>query len=99
MYVRIPGRGNQAVTLWIHPKTLVKHLLMLQPHRDTYLSNNACTIMSDYLTADDLYTFTLCYYDRAWLGTPTKAELQDLVEKRDELLPHLTPKEEIWAKI
>ena len=87
------------ITLWIRPKTLAKHFLMLQPHRDTYLSNDACTMMSDYLTADDSRTFTLRYYDRAWSGTPTKAELRDLAEKRDELPPHLTPKEEMWAKI
>jgi hypothetical protein len=56
-------------------------------------------MMSDYLTADDSRTFTLRYYNRAWSGTPTKAELRDLAEKRDELPPHLTPKEEMWAKI
>ncbi len=87
------------ITLWIRLKTLAKHLLTLQPHRDTHLTQDACTLMTDYCTVDESHSFTLQYFDRAWPGTPPKTELRDLMEKRDELPPHTTPKDKMWAKI
>jgi hypothetical protein len=87
------------ITLWIRPKIYAKRLLTLQPHRDTHLTQDARTLMSNYCTVDESRTFALRYFDRAWPGTPPKAELQDLMEKRDELPPRATPKDEMWAKI
>jgi hypothetical protein len=87
------------ITLWIHPKTLAKRLLTLQPYRDTHLTQDACTLMFNYCTVDESHTFALQYFDRAWPSTPPKVELQNLMEKRDELPPHTTPKDKMWAKI
>jgi len=87
------------ITLWICLKTLAKCLLTLQPHRDTHLTQDAYTLMSDYCIINESYPFVLQYFDRAWLSTPPKMKLQDLMEKRDELPPYTTPKDKMWAKI
>jgi len=52
----------------------MEHLLTLQPHRDTHLTYNTRMLIVAYLTDLDTTTLDVCYYDRNWLGAPTKEE-------------------------
>jgi len=62
------------IFLWLQPKTLLPHLLMLQPHRDTHITYDTHLLIVAYLTDSDFNTLTLHTYNRSWPGAPSKVE-------------------------
>jgi len=89
------------ITLWLRPATLPDALLTLNPRRKFHLAHDICSSISTYLDADPHTSFTLRTFNRTWPGTPSKAEIRDLVEKTDtqNSLEDTSPKDAMWAHL
>ncbi len=51
---------------------------MLKPHRDSAITAHIHTLLRAYLTSNDSFTVHLRFFDRAWPGTPSNADIKRL---------------------
>ena len=61
------------------------------------------TYIDNFLQSTEYNTFSLCYFDRRWLGSPSKEELRTLELERHVALPYdlatANPKATMWGSI
>jgi hypothetical protein len=94
------------IIIWHRPRTLPKKILTLKPYRDNHITYDIQSLMLEYLRNHDSLTITFRYFHRAWLGAPSREDIQGLSADLDSLMgtpPHpihgITPKEAMWTHI
>ncbi len=91
--------------IWICPCPLLEKLLTLKPHRDFHIMLDSHRLMAAYLYSHNSNTIDVCYFDRTWPGTPSKADLWSLDPELTTLaatpipLSQQLPRTTMWAKI
>jgi len=91
--------------LWLRSQPLCDKLLTLKPYRDTYITADIHHAFAHYLTTNESFTLHLCHFNRAWPGTPSNADIQNLRGDMDSLaatpkpLSQQLPRTAMWGKI
>jgi hypothetical protein len=81
----IPTLSPSHIILWLPYKTICeKTLTNLSSLSHT---SKACTHIKTFLHNAKYHTFCLCYFDRRWLGSPSKDELRTLELEQHAALP------------
>jgi hypothetical protein len=87
-------------------RTRCARQLTLKPHRDNDITYDTRSLMSEYLCVHDSLTIMFCHFHRAWLGTPSREDIQGLATDLDSLadtplhpIHDITPKEAMWTRI
>ncbi len=91
--------------IWLWLCHLCDTLLTLTPHRDFHLTSDLHGLFQAYFMSDDSHTIHIRYFDRLWLGTPSKADLwtmePDLAALAATPIPPLLrePHAVMWEKL
>jgi hypothetical protein len=70
------------VLLYLQLKTIPDKILMLTPHRDSYITFDIQELITTYLTDQGSASIDLIAYQWCWPGTPTRMELKEQAEQQ-----------------